>query len=109
MIKHACGRDEEVSGVEILTTCDGGVLANSDGDGTAEIGFRPFPSMCPPSVVVRGFGRSGAPHSSQYWEPSRFSVLHRSQVIIGNLTGAGAVSLDSTLGPAVAAAGIGRF
>jgi hypothetical protein len=30
----------------------------------------------------RPLGLSGAPHSSQYCEPSRFSVLHRSQVII---------------------------
>jgi hypothetical protein len=30
----------------------------------------------------RPFGRKGAPHSSQYCEPSRFSVLHLSQVII---------------------------
>lgn len=32
----------------------------------------------------RPFGLRGAPHSSQYCEPSKFSVLHRSQVIIGN-------------------------
>src|SRR5690242_20300698 len=30
----------------------------------------------------RPFGRNGAPHSSQYCEPSRFSVLHLSHVII---------------------------
>ena len=28
------------------------------------------------------FGLKGAPHSSQYWAPSRFSVLHLSHVII---------------------------
>jgi hypothetical protein len=27
-------------------------------------------------------GLNGAPHSSQYCDPSKFSVLHRSQVII---------------------------
>ena len=29
------------------------------------------------------FGLKAAPHSSQYWAPSRFSVLHLSHVIIG--------------------------
>jgi len=33
-------------------------------------------------VFGRPFGLRGAPHSSQYCDPSRFSVLHLSQVII---------------------------
>jgi len=45
--------------------------------------FWPSPLLCGfcPSTG-RPFGLRGAPHSSQYCEPSRFSVLHLSQVII---------------------------
>src|SRR5687768_11826824 len=35
-----------------------------------------------PGALERKLGLSGAPHSSQYCEPSRFSVLHLSQLII---------------------------
>jgi len=46
----------------------------------------PFWPGCFPNIVFREFGRplgrNGAPHSSQYCDPSRFSVLHLSQVII---------------------------
>lgn len=42
--------------------------------------FSPFLTV--PVIVL--FGLNGAPHSSQYCEPSKFSVLHLSQVIIGS-------------------------
>lgn len=52
------------------------------GDGACD----PFWPVCCPNIVFlelgRPLGRNGAPHSSQYCEPSRFSVLHLSQVII---------------------------
>src|SRR5918994_1659873 len=60
----------------------------SSGCGTAEGVCEPFcPSpfiriIFPPATRGREFGLSGAPHSSQYWAPSRFSVLHRSHVIM---------------------------
>jgi hypothetical protein len=66
--------------------------AATSGWGAAEREREPF---CPsPSILNlvasdgstaeggRELGLSGAPHSSQYCAPSRFSVLHRSHVII---------------------------
>src|SRR5688572_7472587 len=54
------------------------------GDGACD----PFPPFCSPRTVFlelgRPLGRKGAPHSSQYCDPSRFSVLHLSQVIIAS-------------------------
>jgi len=45
-----------------------------------------WPGCCPYTVFLEFgrplLGRKGAPHSSQYCDPSRFSVLHLSQVII---------------------------
>src|SRR6185503_4085722 len=45
------------------------------------------------------FGRKGAPHSSQYCEPSRFSVLHLSQVIIVVVKKANHFSANSVSAP----------
>jgi len=54
--------------------------------------WAPFPlslGTAPRYEPEGGAGRSGAPHSSQYWEPSKFSVLHLSQVIINRSSGLG--------------------
>jgi len=87
------------SGDETLSTCEGWLVANSGRCGLLAAALLPFPSIGGPLNPDddRGFGLRGAPHSSQYCEPSRFSVLHLSQVIIGTWRGpVGALIIPAT-------------
>src|SRR5688572_23943237 len=86
----ACALAEDCPEEERLTPAF--ALPATSGCGTAARDREPF---CPSGSALkrfapegwspeldRGLGRSGAPHSSQYWAPSRFSVLHLSHVIM---------------------------
>jgi hypothetical protein len=84
MTNHACGfavgfRDEETF------TTGAGWRVSKSGSGALTDGLFPFAGGVAArgvGVLERRLGFNGAPHSSQYCEPSRFSVLHLSQVII---------------------------
>src|SRR6266699_5545190 len=80
--RQACGWTTDFGGTETLNTGEGWLVTNS-GFRLPETALRPLPSMpgLPPGLEC-GLGFKGAPHSSQYCEPSRFSVLHLSHEII---------------------------
>src|SRR5215210_6825141 len=83
--RRACGLGG-VRSAEKFRPAETRPAANS-GCAPADGAWLPFrPSVPFNGVLSTGvgwpFGLKGAPHSSQYCEPSRFSVLHLSQVII---------------------------
>src|ERR1700730_13605072 len=83
---HACGLASESNGDETLNDGADWLVASSEGWGLLDTALRPLFSGAPPRAdrSERALGFSGAPHSSQYCEPSRFSVLHLSHVIISS-------------------------
>ena len=85
MINQACGCTAELSEEETLNAGVGCRVANSGCCNPPDGAFWPLGSaIAPPRTggLGRTFGFKGAPHSSQYCEPSRFSVLHLSQLIM---------------------------
>src|SRR5215470_8086323 len=82
---QACGLADGFTEAETLTTGAGFRVANCGCCKAPDVALLPCDSGLGaeiPEGLERALGLSGAPHSSQYCDPSRFSVLHLSHVII---------------------------